>query len=63
MMGGKGSGRRSKPLVLVIDELLEEVQILREDCEALHKKVDRVTARWRYWLKKTQRKERMNSVR
>ena len=52
---GKGSGRPRgsyKPLIRVISDLEEQVRLLNDNCEALHKKVDRVTARWRYWLKK-----------
>jgi len=59
-VGGKGSGRPKgsyKPLVLLISELEEQVRLLNDNCETLHKKVDRVTARWRYWLLKQKKQD------
>lgn len=59
-VGGKGSGRPKgsyKPLVLVISDLEEQVGLLNDYCETLHKKVDNLASRWRYWLLKQKEQE------
>ena len=50
-----GSGRKKKPLLFVVEELQEEIMVLSYDVYALHKKLDRVKARWNYWLAKIEK--------
>ena len=51
-MGGKGSGRHKKPLIVVIEEMKEQVRLLDDNVYALNLKVNGLTARLNYWLKK-----------
>ena len=55
-MGGRGSGRKKKPLRFVIREMKQEIYELNHDVWALHKKVDTLASRLNYWLKKVEKR-------
>jgi len=56
-MGGKNSERNPKDKIVLLDELRNEVGLLNSNVEALHKKVDVLSNRWNYWLKKEKRRD------